>query len=74
MLSGSQRGFIETVTLAPPNLFHSQMTLTFHMDHIVQVDMILLDFSKAFDTMPHCHLLKKLKFYHIENQLSCSMD
>ena len=39
------------------------------MDHNVQVDMILLDFSKAFDTVPHCHLLKKLKFYHIENQV-----
>ena len=31
--------------------------------------MILLDFSKAFDTVPHCRLLKKLKFYHIENQV-----
>ena len=44
--------------------------LNFHMDHNVQVDMILLDFSKAFDTVwPHCRLLKKLKFYHIENQV-----
>ena len=45
--------------------------LNFHMDHDVQVDMILLDFSKAFDTVPHCRLLKKLKFYHniIENQV-----
>ena len=39
------------------------------MDHNVQGDMILLDFSKAFDTVPHCHLLKKLKFYHIESQV-----
>ena len=31
--------------------------------------MILLDFSKTFDTVPHCRLLKKLKFYHIENQV-----
>ena len=41
--------------------------LNFHMDHNVEVDMILLDFLKAFNIVPHCHLLKKLKFYHIEN-------
>ena len=33
----------------------------FHMDHSTQVDMILLYFLKAFDTVPHRHLLKKLK-------------
>ena len=43
--------------------------LNFHMDHNVQVDMILLNFSKAFDTVPHYSLLKKLKFYHIKNQV-----
>ena len=33
--------------------------------------MTLLEFSKAFDhdTVPHCCLLKKLKFYYIENQV-----
>ena len=39
------------------------------MDRNIQIDMILLDFSKSFDTVPHCRLLKKLKFYHIENQV-----
>ena len=39
------------------------------MDHNIQVDMILLDFSKAFNTVPHYYLLKKLKFYNIENQI-----
>ena len=39
------------------------------MDHNIQIDMILLDFSKVFDTVPHRRLLKKLKFYHIENQV-----
>ena len=33
------------------------------------IDIILLDFSKAFDTVLHCCLLKKLKFYHIESQI-----
>ena len=45
--------------------------LNFYMDHNVQVHMILLDFSKAFDSVPHHILLpaEELKFYHIENQL-----
>ena len=32
-------------------------------------DMILLDFSKAFDTVPYCRLLKKLEYYHIDGQV-----
>ena len=33
------------------------------------IAMILLDFSKAFDTMPHHRLLQKLKYYCIDNQI-----
>ena len=31
--------------------------------------MILLDFSKAFDIVPHHRLLLKLKYYRIDNQV-----
>jgi len=33
-----------------------------HADHNTQIDIILLDFSKVFDTVLHCRWLKKLKF------------
>ena len=35
------------------------------MDHHQQVDLVLLDFRKAFDTMPHCRLLSKLSSFGI---------
>jgi len=34
------------------------------MDQRHRVDIILLDFSKAFDTVPHQRLLKNLKLYN----------
>ena len=33
------------------------------MDNTSQVDMIFIDFRKAFDTVPHCRLLNKLSHY-----------
>ena len=37
------------------------------MDNHYQTDIILLDFSKAFDTVPHRRLLAKLQYYKIDN-------
>ena len=37
------------------------------LDHQKQVDIILLDFAKAFDTVPHQRLLTKLQYYGIRN-------
>jgi tRNA A58 N-methylase Trm61 len=34
-----------------------------NLDNNQQVDMLILDFSKAFDTVPHKRLLKKLESY-----------
>ena len=34
-----------------------------------QVDMLILDFTNAFDTVPHHRLLMKLKYYGIDNNL-----
>ena len=40
-----------------------------NLDHGKQTDVLLLDFSKAFDTVPHKRLLKKLDHYEICGQL-----
>ena len=41
--------------------------LSYAMDSEFQTDVILLDFSKAFDTVPHKHLLNKLQNCKINN-------
>ena len=37
------------------------------MDSRSQIDMLILDFSKAFDTVPHLRLIEKLDHYGIRN-------
>ena len=51
----------------------SQLIITTHdlaqsLNKKLQVDMIILDFSKAFDTVPHNRLLNKLDRYGIRNK------
>ena len=55
------------------NVKASQLSIVEHLvrnlDHGKQTDLLLLDFSKAFDTVPHKRLLKKLDHYGIHGQL-----
>jgi len=39
------------------------------MDHHLSVDLIFIDFRKAFDTVPHQRLLKKLHHYGIQGKI-----
>ncbi len=40
-----------------------------HRDNNTQIDMAILDFSKAFDNVPHDSLLGKLQFYSINGSI-----
>ena len=42
--------------------------ILYAMDHRLQTDVILLDFQKAFNTVPHQRLLSKLSSYSIQNE------
>ena len=42
--------------------------IIYAMDHKLQTDVILLDFQKAFNIVPHQRLLSKLSSYGIQNE------
>ncbi|MCG8035226.1 MAG: reverse transcriptase family protein, partial [Candidatus Thiodiazotropha taylori] len=44
------------------------------LDKGIQTDMIILDFSKAFDRVPHQRLLKKVHHYGIRGQTYCWIE
>ena len=48
----------------------TKVFIVYVMDSHHQVDLILLDFTKAFDTVPHKRLLTKLHYYSIYMVLS----
>jgi len=43
--------------------------LAYNLDHKSQTDMILLDFSEAFDKVLHRHLLLKLDYNRVRGNL-----
>ena len=60
------------IHVATSQLINTVEHLAKDMDSQKQIDMIFLDFSKAFDTVytpPVQHLLIKLQYYGINNKI-----
>ena len=65
-LSPSQHGFRKKLSC------ESQLLATSHdilkrLDKREQIDMAILDFSKAFDVVPHQRLMSKLRLYGLKD-------
>ena len=65
ILSRLQRGFRASFSCETQLLTTVQDLLNIR-DHGHQTDMVVLDFSKAFDKVPHGRLLSKLRLYGIQ--------
>jgi hypothetical protein len=64
ILTNAQHGFRKKRSC------ESQLIVTIHeiaskLEKGLQVDIILLDFAKAFDKVPHQRLLRKLEYYGV---------
>ena len=66
ILLESQHGF-RTNHSCVTQLITLTEDISFALDHQKQIDIILLDLSKVFDTVPHERLLTKLRYYRIND-------
>jgi len=68
LLAPEQHGFIPRKACVT-NLLETIESVTAELSNGRPVDLIYLDFAKAFDTVPHKRLLLKLKAYGIDENL-----
>ena len=68
LLSKNQHGFMKRRNTSTNQLLMLD-EITKNFDKNIQTDLILLDFSKAFDVVPHTKLFSVLKWYRIDDQV-----
>ena len=68
ILTNKQYGF-RPIHSCETQLLNIVEEIQLAMDHHFSVDLIFIDFKKAFDTVPHEHLMKKLHHYGIQCNL-----
>ena len=73
ILTPFNHGFRSKFSWETQLLLTLQDLLTFR-DHKIQVDMAISDFSKAFDTVPHDHLLGKMEYVLRHTRPSIEMN
>lgn len=69
ILTPQQHGF-RAKHSCETQLIQTMHDLTFSLNNSEQTDIIIMDFSKAFDTVPHNRLLLKLKQYGVDGSVN----
>ena len=68
ILSDKQYGF-KPNHLCETQILNIVEEIQLALDHYFPIDLIFIDFRKAFDTVPHQRLLKKLYHYGIQGNI-----
>ena len=68
LICKQQHGFLSGKSCIT-NLLETMDSWTHSIDNKQPVDALYLDFQKAFDTVPHQRLIRKLEMYNIHPEL-----
>jgi hypothetical protein len=71
LVKSTQHGFVGKRSCLS-NLLTSVEYVTSHVDKGIPVDVLYLDFKKAFDKVPHCRLLHKVSALGISGKVLAS--
>ena len=69
IISSNQHGFMKNRS-CQTNLLTFYEEVSFHLDKGRPVDVVYLDFAKAFDTVPHKRLLYKIRSVGMDHRVS----